>query len=839
MFGLENIPLPEYYAYNLWYEKNYPNLTSYGLWLKGGEINTLAQEEYQLRPERILFVRLSTYFAVAESFTHQILYQIAANIAGIYPDLAYLPPINDIKLFAKDNIPWLLGTQTKLGPQGFSLIAFSNSIVQEILNIPHFLKTSGIPLSRNQRIKREDIPLIILGGANALYTTGIWGVDSWLDGVFVGTDTKEITKLLTLWQEARRSKKTKEETLAILTKVNGFYLTDSFPKALSLSQEKIRDQQPVLTKAIVSYNSQEIGAGYLEISQGCRGFCSFCAESWGRKPYQEEEEKILVKAAKELKAAMGLEKINLFSFNFNMYSQIYQLLNDLVSLFKNIGLKSQRFDQLALYPDLLAYQESLGKEIYSFGLEGISSRLRRYLNKNLADSLLYKSLVLPFAIQAQELKIFILSTGLEEDSDLTEFRQLLNHLKANQDKLSARTKVLFSLTPLVRFPVTPLEFSKIYWPKEYEPIISSIRDLIQSYGFEFRQAMDANEYWFSQILLKVTNPKLKQALADSLVKTNFIYYRNFSQDFLGVFFSKLKELGINLPEQLTGYSYEESLSKPWANIAGPVSRQYLWQVYQANSNFKEIGPDFSKIKIVKSKISLSQFKAKISQVKAREGLKSFYVDLSPLSRGLPRKYLGLALARALMQADNKLTEYFRFFHDSYVVNNWCNKDRSLNDLRLKPVYIYGYDIFSLVWLKEAIPLLDKQLNQESFFNLVNLKFSPWGKLIASEVSNNSEVKIKFTSPYEFSSRDYFKKRGLSHQLTKLDRDCYRLDFTKSAIKENIIKDLSFFRSPTNKDQLISLSLSPSKKFNIEDFVKESFVYPSKNDWLRVMVRVSF
>ena len=109
-----------------WYEKVYPELHKSGLWLRGGEINTIPVAQYELRPFRAMFVRLSTYFDTGYSFTHQILYQVAAGTPGVFPDLGYLPPRSDVAVFARDNVPWLLGTQTKFGPEKFDLIGFSH-----------------------------------------------------------------------------------------------------------------------------------------------------------------------------------------------------------------------------------------------------------------------------------------------------------------------------------------------------------------------------------------------------------------------------------------------------------------------------------------------------------------------------------------------------------------------------------------------------------------------------------------------------------------------------------------------------------------------------------------
>src|SRR5262245_10727496 len=100
--------------YSSWYEGARAELSRAGLWLRGGELNTLPAAEAVARDARVLFVRLSTYENTGYSFTHQMLYQVAAEVEGVFPDLAYLPPQPDAAIFQRDGVPWLLGTQSKL-----------------------------------------------------------------------------------------------------------------------------------------------------------------------------------------------------------------------------------------------------------------------------------------------------------------------------------------------------------------------------------------------------------------------------------------------------------------------------------------------------------------------------------------------------------------------------------------------------------------------------------------------------------------------------------------------------------------------------------------------------
>jgi hypothetical protein len=71
--------------------------------------------------------------------------------------------------------------QTKRGPRGFDVIGISNSIVQEMVNLPTLLAHSGIPLRKADRLRAPDVPLLLLGGANALFTSVLWSAEPLVD----------------------------------------------------------------------------------------------------------------------------------------------------------------------------------------------------------------------------------------------------------------------------------------------------------------------------------------------------------------------------------------------------------------------------------------------------------------------------------------------------------------------------------------------------------------------------------------------------------------------------------------------------------------------------------
>ncbi|MBF0252303.1 MAG: hypothetical protein HQL29_00660 [Candidatus Omnitrophica bacterium] len=841
-----------------WYEDIYPHLSDCGLWLRGGEINTLDKDEFEKRFFRVLFVRLSTYRDTEGSFTHQLLYQISADIDYVFPDIAYLPPPKDALIFKKNNVPWLLGTNTKFGPEKFSLIAFSNSIVQEILNIPSFLKNSNIPLSREERMKREDIPPVILGGANATFTSSIWGKHSLIDGIFTGTSSENIRKIFELCAEAHKEGVTKVELFSRLNNIPGFYSTDSpapnhiIPEMNCVSEDaSCKEKTVYLKNGIVPYLETGMGTGFLEISSGCRAFCSFCSENWIRKPYKETDVSTLLDRALSMKAEMGLERVDISSFNFNMYKQFYTLLRCLTDIFNDVNLKSQRFDMLAGEKLMVEYQQASGKNMYSCGLEGISNRLRKYLNKNLDEKLFVKSVEQIFRIQARELKIFLLSTGLEDEEDFKEFRTLLGHIEGAGKNV--RTKVLFSVTPLIRFPWTPLEFDTSCPSQTHLKIIKTMENIIKEYGFESRSAMDANEYFVSQLLVRSADSRIIDVLLKTIEETDFVYYRGISGMFYNSLNRNLVAEGIKPEDLFRGFTLKESYEKPWAVINTGIQRKALWDIYEKNISFQEIGTLQSSLKIEKPSFSIEEYREKIRKKKENEININFHVNIKDRSRGLPRKYFGIALVRALMKTDSALIPYF----NRYVSSLWEEDSTS-------PVWITGDDIITLCWDRKAVPLLEKISNDPELINQVNTHLNYWGNasatIVPAEKGNTvglEQFSVSITAPYPFDWTTYFKKRKLNYTMykttcadvsntaetvqeenAKQEKKSYTLKFTNDSLKKKIILQFDITTTETHnpfssKSVRTLIVLHPGQKFIIEQFLQEAFFLPHKNDQIKI------
>ncbi|MBI5677010.1 MAG: hypothetical protein HZC52_00645, partial [Planctomycetes bacterium] len=187
---------------------------------------------------RFLVCRLSTYRDVSPYISHGLVAQIAQAVEGVFTDFAFLPPPKDTEVMTTSKIPLWVGTTTKEPPCSFDVLGISNSVVLELLNLPKLLHFSGIPLFKNERMMRQEIPIVVLGGASAAVTSVLHGPikgqgfgNSYglVDAVLIGEGEFSIKQFLEVVKKGKSAGLTKAEILnACHGKVDGFYEPDKY-----------------------------------------------------------------------------------------------------------------------------------------------------------------------------------------------------------------------------------------------------------------------------------------------------------------------------------------------------------------------------------------------------------------------------------------------------------------------------------------------------------------------------------------------------------------------------------------------------------------------------------
>ena len=820
---------------NEWYQKFYHELSGSGIWLRGGEVNTIDPSLFDKSTCRILITRLSTWKDTADSFTHKLLYRIASEVNGIFPDLAYLPPPHDSKIFTEHNIPWLLGSSSKRPASDFDLIAISLSIVQELINIPIMLRKSAIPAGKKERMENPSIPLVILGGASAPFTSALMGEDPLVDAVFVGENASEIKKIFSICNDLKNLNFTKVEILKRLEEsIPGFFQPDK--PSTTKKHVSVLSSELLLGSAPVLYSEEQLGAASLQISEGCPCFCSFCAESWNRKPYREFSSQTLRTAALSMKAHMGLDSVELYSFNFNMHSEFYTILKDMCSIFSSVGLKSQRFDYIASNPEILQYLHAAGKSSITCGLEGISLRLRNYLHKSINEKSLRFSLNALFRAPLRELKIFLIATGLENETDFEELRNLLSYISESMQSAGRKPRVIFSMTPLVRFPFTPLESEVAPVPSIYKEIIHQTERIIKSRGFEFRTSAEINDYLVSQILVRASDPAVIRSIDSACRDTGFVYYREFTDEFMNSLMSHFTGEGLSIGELLGGNSFEKVpvdfgidpkfFESKKEDVKHFTDSGYCLGTIENIGQCKGCGAcSGNSMDTILSQREKSRYSPDSLRNIIRENTRcteiSFLCDIPEKLRGLPKKVAGSALARALMLADDSLIKGYKGYTGSYSEDSsgWY--------------WVHGDDIITLKFNPESAFFFQQLTDGSSLFKNVNDLLG--GFLTVKDLCDKSKEKkvvLAFESPFRFDPSPFLKEKSLKYTGKKCGEKSYQCDFSADALKKNIINQLQY----TSTNEGSNCTVIPGRKFNMQEFLSMSFQIPSENFLVRIKIR---
>jgi len=463
--------------------------------------STYRNPEFSDATRRVLIVRLSPFQDVDRSAPHLVLAQFVRRaLPEAYVDMAFFPPRHDRKRLSAAGIPLVVGSQSFRSADEFDLVLVSNAYLLELINLPYLMLQSGIPLWASER--GEEWPPIILGGSNSTATQAIVAEDSdcLADALFFGEAENQLTPLVRALCTARSGSKRRRLDSAA-TVVPGLWLAGSgFDQAVEPAIVRSPGSEHLLTE-FPSLNGPEAGTARLHISYGCPAFCNFCFEGYDRKPYREVSREDIVAAARELKVNQGCEAVELHAFNFNTHSSFLPLLTDLNQTFSRVSFMSQRVDILASRPGLLEAEVAAGKRHFTFGIEGISERQRAFLHKSLTERAIRRVIEATLKHRPRQVKLFYLFTGHEDDDDLAAFRDFVGWLKALRSRLGTWSRVTFSFGWLMRMPFTPLRYDRLQLdPDDWRTIVGPVKSICETNGFEFRLAMEWDEYCASQVL---------------------------------------------------------------------------------------------------------------------------------------------------------------------------------------------------------------------------------------------------------------------------------------------------------------------------------------------------
>ena len=572
-----------------WFEARRPALSRGGLWLEGREPGRPDPAGFEQARLRVLICRLSPYDDVLASITHRVLLRAAQAVPEVYVDLAFFPPESDAALLRKDGVPFWLATGCKRAPADFDVVAISLSVQQEALHLPAALQLSGLRLDFAGRMAAAGHPLVILGGHGAGSVPFVHGdsngpgTGGLVDAVCLGdgiTWLQEFLRRLIAEKEAGLSKR--EFLAALARQLPGTYvpalyrhavqenrglaiepLLPGVPMPVEFRQDPLEVWLKDYDGAYIPFSEEEIEET-LPLAAGCAYRCRFCQTGWMRGALSTATRESLREAAGRFKAAMVNSDLNLLASDACSVSGIEEILETLCPLFRHVSVKSLSVSSLVRRPESFRLLQKLAKHEFTFGVEGLSARLRAYLGKpatagdliQIAGSLAHGGL--------RQLKLFFIVTGLEEERDLEELELLLKSIHA---KVPA-CRIIASFMPLFHAPFTPLQFAPIRaLPAE---MARALPAAVRHAGAEFRWSASADEIALMNRLCRAGRTATA-LLVQFSNERGLRYAQNLNLDLV-------RELTRALPAD----SGEKNLDSvfPWSDMQASVDQKTLWRSYQ-------------------------------------------------------------------------------------------------------------------------------------------------------------------------------------------------------------------------------------------------------------------
>ncbi len=505
--------------------------------LKEGKIVIPAVERDMANPawdeaaSRILIVRLSPWRDVDISTPHLVLFdEIRSAMKNAYIDFAFMPTAADRKSLSSRGLSWFFGRASRKSPRDFDLVMVSNAFALELINLPYLFSTSGLPLSALSRSSLDKAPIVIAGGSNAAAMGSIVleaegkgspAKDSFVDGIFFGEGEGAIGRLALILSGLEAEKaapaadsraggakggasdptsagpETRATRLLRAGTVEGFW-----PCLYSEGTKKAKaSTRPHTIEHPLILNGSNASSARLSITSGCPGYCSFCLEGWDRSPYAEADLDSLLASARRLRRATGANDLEIYSFNFNTHSRIFELIFELNRIFRKVSFMSQRLDILAETKGLIDAEFAGGKRSYTLGIEGISERMRAFYRKGLTGEHIETSLDMTLRRGVKEIKLFFIISGREDQTDIDEFASMMEAIGRKKASGVSSARIIVSAGFLVRLPFTPLQYEAPDFDREkLERISYRMNEACEKAGLEFRLASDIEESFVDQAL---------------------------------------------------------------------------------------------------------------------------------------------------------------------------------------------------------------------------------------------------------------------------------------------------------------------------------------------------
>ncbi|HZJ78367.1 MAG TPA: TIGR03960 family B12-binding radical SAM protein [Clostridia bacterium] len=452
----------------------------------GGELNSVIKDKESV-DIRFAFCFPDTYEIGMSHLGMKILYSLINSREDSWCERVFAPWTDMEELMRSKGVD-LYALESGDCVKNFDIVGFTIQYEMCYTNVLNMLDLSGLPIRSKDRA--DLTPLVIAGGPCVCNAEPL---APFVDVFTLGEGEDIVNDLIDLLKEHKAKGSTKQEFLRCAAKIKGVYVPSLYDisynadgtikEILPLDGAPQRVEKRIVTDLDKSYYPDKFVVPFIdvvhdrvtaELFRGCIRGCRFCQAGFIYRPVREKSNETVNAQCRDLCNTSGYDEISLCSLSTSDYSQLEDLLNELLEWTDNeninVSLPSLRIDNFP--KEIVEKLTGVRRSGLTFAPEAGTQRLRDAINKNISEREVIETAQKAFAGGWTAVKLYFmlgLPTETLEDVEgiATLAQNVVDEYYQNPNKAKGKgVMVSVSAASFVPKPFTPFQWEPQDTPQE-------------------------------------------------------------------------------------------------------------------------------------------------------------------------------------------------------------------------------------------------------------------------------------------------------------------------------------------------------------------------------------